>query len=824
MWNSLRGRFIVMAAVLFAAFVVLTTYAQSLVNDTRAGSDTLIGQYYGAHGYLEGIKDGLRRVEAGLFAFTVTADPSEAQGVREELERIGKLRRQILADDLLSAAALTDLTKALGHILPKLERGTLDFLSRPDSDATAMLGVVRGELVPQLRGGYRLVHVVERRIYDAVLGETLKSLGTSDVVSSLGYASALIVILVLIGAYVTFELSIRRPLLGLAEALETEGRGEAVAPVLPQRLTRELAMIATAFQDMRQQIRSRQARLESVLNNTSDGIVTFDEQCRIQAFNAAAAALFGQDEHAMLGRSFSALLAPECDESVIGPEGGLDPAAVGSETVCIGRRADGTLFDLSCKISAFEIAGHRLFNAMVSDVSERKAMFDRLSYLAERDPLTSLYNRRRFVEELDRVAERCRRGHGSVAAMVIDLDHFKLVNDTMGHQEGDRLLMEVASKLDRRSREGDIVARLGGDEFAVLLFDVDRTAAERVAQSYCEQIGNHAFKALGRAVEIGCSIGIAMLTPEASEDHDVLVRADLACRVAKQMGRNRCHFYRTEDEQSTARLSAQIGYASLIRRALAEDRLALAFQPIVDVATGLVESHEVLVRLRNANGTIMPAQAFVTEAERLGLAPEIDAWVIRRLGAAMVAGEVPVAGGRYAVNVSGRSIGEEKVVAAIHSLLQDTRIDPGQITFELTETAAVSSLRAAQEFIGQLRSAGCKVALDDFGAGYSSFVYLRELDTDYVKLDGSLVRDIAVDRLNFAVVKAMNDVARMLGRKTVAEFVENAAVAEKLCQIGVDCGQGYFYGRPALWEDRGAAAAKEALERGPAAECDAVAC
>lgn len=795
MWTSLRGRFALVASALLLVFLAMSLYAQDLVRSRRADSDDLVSQYYGIHKHLEDAKDGLRRLESSLYPFVMHGAAEGSQTLRQDLRALVGLRELLRSDALINGPDLRELAAALDHSLVKLDREVKTLLA-VDGGPDWREKRVRGQIGPAVRSAYKFVHLVERRIYDAVLTSTFQSLGTSDIVSRLSRAGALMVAVLLLAGYAAFELSIRRPLLKVAQALDAEGRGESLPPALPEARTRELALLTAAFNGMRRQVRSRQLRLESVLNNTSDGIITIDSRRRIQAFNAAAAALFGYQEGDVTGEDLWQLLSGDTAQLI--HDDGINDTALQREIYLLGRRRDGTVFDLSCKVSEFTIDGRRLFNAMVADVSERKAMFDRLTYLAEHDPLTGLYNRRYFMEELHRVTERAKRGSGSPAALlVVDLDHFKLVNDTLGHQAGDQLLVEIARKLKERGREGDLMARLGGDEFAVLVFDVDEAAAGQVATSYCRRLADYSFKFMGRAVEIGCSIGVAMLTTEVTKQ-DVLPRADLACRIAKQQGRNRCHFYQPEDEQSTARLSAEIGYARLINHALAEGRLALVFQPIVDLADGHPVLHEVLVRLRNDDGSLLPAYSFITEAERLGLAPDIDAWVVENALAAIAEGQVPAGARRFSINLSGLSIGHPRVAAVIREGLDRYGVDPHRIVFELTETAAVTSLTEAQAFIHWLRGLGCETALDDFGSGYASFLYLRELPTDYVKLDGALIRNIDSDRLSLAVVKAMNDVAQTLGRKTVAEFVENEVVARHLKEIGVDYGQGYFFGRPAL--------------------------
>lgn len=804
----MRGRFVATAIALLTGFSALAFYASAMVQTNREDSRALIGGYYRIHRHLEDAKETLRQIESSAY-LAAAGGGEDRQTLAHALAPLPRIGENLARDPLMAADGRRELAAAVDQALRHLA-ARADALAQSGRDTEGRLHLARTEITPAVKGAYRVLHLTERQLYDSVLGQTFQSLGTSEEVSRLVRTAIVLVCLMMAAGFLAFEISIRRPLARVARAMDSEGNGMAPAQDLPDRGPQEIRALVAAFDGMRKQIRSRQSRLESVLNNTSDGIVTFGADGRIQGFNAAAAALFGYDETEAVGMRVTDLLARDDERTQNAAATILTGQNLGREQYLAARRRDGMCFDLSCKVSTFTVDNLRLFNAVVADVSERKAMFDRLTYLAQHDPLTSLYNRRHFLEELGRATERARRGKAvSAALLMIDLDHFKFVNDTLGHQAGDQLLIEIAAKLKQRSREADFVARLGGDEFAILAFDVDEEGAAVIADSYNRQLSDYTFQAKGRSVDIGCSIGVALLGPDLEAGTDVLARADLACHVAKQQGRNRFHFYEPEDEQSTARLTAEIGYGKLLRDALAHDHLLLNFQPIVELPGGQVRLHEVLLRLRNADGSTLSAGAFVTEAERLGLATDIDIWVVRNTFAAIAEGRVPPGPGRFTINLSGRSIGDARLTEAIADSLREYAVRPSDIVFEFTETAAFTSLAHAKDFISWLRGLGFQTALDDFGAGYSSFVYLRELPTDYVKLDGSLVRSIDSDPLNLAVVRAMSDVSRALGRRLIAEFVENAAIAAHLHDVGVDLAQGYHFGRPEPWRghppDRAAA-------------------
>lgn len=794
----MRGRFVTTAVALLMGFSAIAFYASAMVQTNREDSRGLIAGYYRIHRHLEDAKETLRQVESSAY-LAAAGGGEDRQALAHALAPLPRIGENLAHDPLMAAEGRRELAAAVDQSLRQLTERA-EALARSERDAESRLHLARTEITPAVKGAYRVLHLTERQLYDSVLGQTFQSQGTSEEMSRLVRTAIVLVCLMMAAGFLAFEISIRRPLARVARAMDAEGNGLAPAQDLPRQGPLEIRALVAAFDGMRKQIRSRQSRLESVLNNTSDGIVTFGADGRIQGFNAAAAALFGYDEGEAVGMRVTDLLARDDERTQSAAATILTGQNLGREQYLAAKRRDGMRFDLSCKVSTFTVDNLRLFNAVVADVSERKAMFDRLTYLAQHDPLTSLYNRRHFLEELGRAVERARRGKTvSAALLMIDLDHFKFVNDTLGHQAGDQLLIEIAAKLKQRSREADFVARLGGDEFAILAFDVDEDGAATIADSYNRQLSDYTFQAKGRSVDIGCSIGVALLGPELEAGADVLARADLACHVAKQQGRNRFHFYEPEDEQSTARLTAEIGYGKLLRDALAHGHLLLNFQPIVELPSGQVRLHEVLLRLRNADGSTLSAGAFVTEAERLGLATDIDIWVVRNTFAAIAEGRVPAGPGRFTINLSGRSIGDQRLTEAIAESLREYAVRPSDIVFEFTETAAFTSLAHAKDFISWLRGLGFQTALDDFGAGYSSFVYLRELPTDYVKLDGSLVRSIDSDPLNLAVVRAMSDVSRALGRRLIAEFVENAAIAAHLHDVGIDLAQGYHFGRPEPW-------------------------
>jgi diguanylate cyclase (GGDEF)-like protein/PAS domain S-box-containing protein len=415
---------------------------------------------------------------------------------------------------------------------------------------------------------------------------------------------------------------------------------------------------------------------------------------------------------------------------------------------------------------------------VVVDITERKEMKAELRELAERDPLTGLLNRRRLVPELARVLRYAANYGHHGAVLVLDVDQFKVINDTAGHAAGDSVLRSVADVLRGRTRDSDLTARLGGDEFAVVLPETTEAQALKFASDVrsllCE-------RAIGPPTYV--SIGISLFAPdrEISAD-DVLVAADVAQYQAKQSGGDQSRLYRGHG-------SGALSWIEQIRTALAEDRFVLYGQPILDLGTGEVTFHELLIRMLSQAGEIIPPAKFLPTAEQFHLIGDIDRWVTE------TALRLATDGHPVAVNLSGASIGDPRLLALVRSAIADG-LDPANVIFEITETAATANFEAAQLFAGTLEGIGCGVALDDFGTGFGSFTYLKYVNARYLKIDMEFINGIEHDPTDQEIVRSMVGIARSLGKKTIAEGVEHAATLTMLKDYGVDFVQGFYIGRP----------------------------
>jgi diguanylate cyclase (GGDEF)-like protein len=433
----------------------------------------------------------------------------------------------------------------------------------------------------------------------------------------------------------------------------------------------------------------------------------------------------------------------------------------------------------------------------VQDVTERRRYEAELRYLADHDPLTGLLNRRAFGRELETHLEHVRRYGPRGAALVLDLDHFKNINDTLGHGTGDELIVSLARDLRQEMDERFPVARLGGDELAVLITRGDALAVRAVAEQVLDAVrAQRVASPSGRLRAVSASIGIASFEEDGLHADDVLANADLAMYEAKDGGRDRAVMY-TPARRTGARLDGRVSWPDVIRDGLDEDRFVLQAQPILDLATGEIGQYELLLRLRDPFGELIPPTAFLPAAERYDLIGQIDRWVVSR-SIAMLADERR-RGRRltFEVNISGRSAGDPELLALIEGELRTHEVEPSQVIFEITETTAVANIPRAQDFAQRLAALGCRFALDDFGAAFASFYYLKHLPFDYLKIDGEFVRGCVTDRTDQLVIQAVVDIARGLGKRTVAEMVGDEATMELVRSLGVDHAQGFHVGRPA---------------------------
>lgn len=546
----------------------------------------------------------------------------------------------------------------------------------------------------------------------------------------------------------------------------------------------------------RQELKEARARYLEIIETAHDLIWSIDLSGRWSYLNQATLHVYGCDPKDMLGKPFTEAVHPEhrtkdwemMQEILKGRD------ITQHETIHL--RKDGSTRNLSFNIKPQMDDKWNIVGAMgtARDITEQSSHQEQLRYLAEHDTLTGLHNRYYFQRELERTVAQHRRP--PPALFYIDLDNFKYVNDVVGHAAGDQMLLEVTRVLQQRLRSGDVLARFGGDEFTVLLHDVSQDNILQVAEYIRRMLASYVFVREDKAFNVYASIGITLIREVTISAHEVLAQADIACTIAKSRGRNQVHLYDSADV-AKANMLADVGWSQRIRQALNHEYFAMVFQPIVDLATGQVSDYEALLRLREPGADEILPSVFLPAAERFGLIHDIDRWVvshtIAHLGRVRRAGE-PL---RFNINLSGRAFEDKELPALIRHSLVVHNVDPASVIFEITESVAIARMGEARAFIEQMRKLGCRFALDDFGVGFSSFSYLKTLPVDYLKIDGGFVQHMADDPVDQAIVNSLNQVAHALGKKTVAEFVEDARTLELLKQYGVDYAQGYYLGRPA---------------------------
>ena len=435
----------------------------------------------------------------------------------------------------------------------------------------------------------------------------------------------------------------------------------------------------------------------------------------------------------------------------------------------------------------------------LQDVRQSREMTHKLSHQASRDSLTGLYNRQSFEDHIKATLEEYRSRRDTHALLYLDLDQFKIVNDTGGHVAGDELLKQLSSLLHTCFRHDDILARLGGDEFGILLKECSDDQALKIAEKLLACFEKFRFTWGTNVFQVGCSIGLVPFRAGEIDLATLLSTSDLACYAAKEAGRNRVHIYEPSDD-SLALRQGEMRWATYLNQSLEENLFELFLQPIVALNDDDNTRHwEVLLRLRSEDGKEHTGPgSFMPSAERFGLMLRIDRWVITHAFHKFAEARkfLDMSRDIFAINLSGASLGDPELIDFIRNIQQETAIPWANICFEITETAAIRNLSIAQKFIEELRVLGCYFSLDDFGSGLSSFAYLKNLPVDFLKIDGVFIRDLDKDPMDRAMVDAIHQVGRIMGIKTIAEWVENAETADTLKKIGVDYAQGFLFGKP----------------------------
>ncbi len=469
-------------------------------------------------------------------------------------------------------------------------------------------------------------------------------------------------------------------------------------------------------------------------------------------------------------------------------------------------RLDGARFHIRTTMElpkAHEHDWRRIF-AAVEDITEARALSQQLRFQAAHDALTGLVNRREFETRLERALQSAEGGRCEHALCYLDLDQFKIINDTCGHVAGDELLRRLGRVLAQQVRKQDTLARLGGDEFGVLLENCSMHVAERVANALRRTIEDFRFVWEKQVFAIGVSIGVVPIQGFGQTVSSILSAADAACYAAKDRGRNRIHIYH-EGDAELARRHGEMRWVARIQAALEENRFELARQPIVSLSAAAGEDvhYELLLRMRDEEGNIVLPEAFLPAAERYNLSVKLDRWVVRE-AFRLLTRDPRHLEDLYlcSINLSGVSLADEDFLIFVTTEIASTGLPPAKVCFEITETAAIANLSGATRFMDVLRRIGCRFALDDFGSGLSSFAYLKSLPVDFLKIDGVFVKDIVDDPIHRELVRSINEIGHVMGKRTIAEFVESEEILTALGEIGVDYVQGFQLGKPELLPKR----------------------
>ncbi|ROO33851.1 PAS domain S-box-containing protein/diguanylate cyclase (GGDEF) domain-containing protein [Pseudomonas sp. NFACC09-4] len=550
-------------------------------------------------------------------------------------------------------------------------------------------------------------------------------------------------------------------------------------------------------------------RAQITLQSIGDGVITTDVEGAIAYMNPAAEAMtHWKAEHAT-GLPLAALFNLLDDNAqtegltliehiLSGRLGG------GSEHSKLIQRLDGSTVSVTLVGAPIRHAGKVSGAVLVlHDMTQERQYIANLSWQATHDALTGLANRREFEYRLEQALHNLTRQSGRHALMFLDLDQFKLVNDTCGHAAGDELLRHICALLQSGLRENDTLARLGGDEFGILLENCAPDAAEKIAEGLRQTVQNLHFVWKGRPFVTTVSIGLVHIAQNPTTLEASLRAADMACYMAKEKGRNRVQVYHADDSELSLRFG-EMAWVQRLHMALEENRFCLYAQEIAALGPG---EHggghiEILLRLHDEAGRMILPDSFIPAAERYGLMTSLDRWVVENVFRIIrqclnESPQGPMA--MCAINLSGTTIGDQAFLDFLRKQFSAYSVPPEMICFEITETSAISNLGSAIRFINELKGLGCYFSLDDFCAGMSSFAYLKHLPVDFLKIDGSFVKDMLDDPINRAMVEVINHIGHVMGKRTIAEFVETAQIEQALLEIGVDYAQGYVIERPQLF-------------------------
>lgn len=542
-------------------------------------------------------------------------------------------------------------------------------------------------------------------------------------------------------------------------------------------------------------------RFENLYQNALEGIFSYDKKGTLLSANPAFLSLIGlEDIPSFSGKTkdLNGYYLSEKEFTEFFKAVKKSGQVVDYEAQLSNSLGDSMWVNISARYVNEQ--GNEELEGTLININERKAFEQQLKHLAEHDSLTGFYNRRTFESSAKELLLKVQAGEDSACLLYMDLDQFKIVNDLCGHTAGDILLKNISQKLLQEVKAlgpQQIIARLGGDEFGILVSQTSLPKARLIAESLREAVEKFLFIWEGKRYSIGVSIGLVEIYPYHQNVEQLLAMADAACYMAKDQGRNRVHVFIESDKDLQFR-QLEMQWVTTIKEALTNDQFFLVFQHIAPNQGQEQNFHyEILLRLINSNGNLCSPGQFLPAAERYNLMPNIDRWVIKNYFAWL--GKHPEHMeklGCASINLSPQSIGQKEFSAFLVNLFEENKVPPHKVCFEITESMAITHLDNTQNFIDKFRALGCRFALDDFGTGFSSYAYLKDLNIDYLKIDGVFVKNLCDDAVNTAMIKSIADVASAIGIETIAEFIETAEIQDKLTEIGITYSQGYHIHKP----------------------------
>lgn len=578
-------------------------------------------------------------------------------------------------------------------------------------------------------------------------------------------------------------------------------------PILERSLVQGYAIDITERKQAEQILFSEKNKFQVTLESIMDGVITVDNQQLITYINPNAIRLSGFGFDDAIGQPVDEII------KILNPKSGDVPDNIIQNCLQQGKintfndnmflyHRDGYVTTVKQVVAPMYNHSRGIMGAVVvlHDVSESHQLAQKLSYQASHDSLTGLINRREFEIRLKQFLDRTKTDRLQHVMLYIDMDNFKIINDTCGHVAGDQLLQQVTGLLERKLRRGDVLSRLGGDEFGIILDSCPIDIAEKIAKSICNDISDYSFVWESHVYKTAASIGVVAINEESEDVNKVLRLADSTCYAAKDFGKSRVHVYQPDDQELMQKQGEML-WVSRINKALKDNRFILYFQLIKPLEEEKGSHYEVLLRMLDEQYNIIPPGAFLPAAEHYDLVKKLDRWVVSSVFHWLSEHhqqheDLNVC----SINLSGHSLMDLDFAKYVIEQFYIYNINPRKICFEITETAAIKNLLMAGQFIEILKQEGCLFALDDFGSGMSSFGYLKQLKIDFLKIDGLFVKDIINDPIDEAMVRSINEVGHTMGLKTIAEYVENDKILEKIKEIGVDYVQGHGIAKPMPFE------------------------